>query len=171
MLEHLDDRELEAVLAHELGHVAHHDYLMSWLAMVLRDAFFYLPTSHIAYRRLQQEKELMCDDSTIGITHRPLALASALTKVWLHAIDSPELPTFRLAQSLSNGERAMHVRIERLMASPRPQWHRQQTHNIVLSLNVAFLLPVSIIHLLCLTLVLLSIWSGCHPIVVLGSLC
>ncbi len=39
MVEHLDRRELEAVLNHELEHVARHDYFVTWLATVLRDAF------------------------------------------------------------------------------------------------------------------------------------
>src|SRR5205823_14023272 len=38
MVEQLDARELEAVLAHEIGHVARRDYLVTWLALVLRDA-------------------------------------------------------------------------------------------------------------------------------------
>ncbi|MBI3972973.1 MAG: M56 family metallopeptidase [Chloroflexi bacterium] len=89
MLERLDRRELEAVLAHELGHVAQRDWLVMWLALVLRDAFFYLPTSWAAYRQLQSEKELACDDLAVGATRRPLALASALTKVWQHALGAP----------------------------------------------------------------------------------
>jgi Zn-dependent protease with chaperone function len=59
MLSHLDPQELEAVLMHELEHVARHDYLIIFLATVLRDAFFYLPTSWKAYRQLQREKEFV----------------------------------------------------------------------------------------------------------------
>src|SRR5258708_22871441 len=43
-VEHLDRRELEAVLAHELGHVARPDYLAICLAPLLPDPFFSLPT-------------------------------------------------------------------------------------------------------------------------------
>src|SRR5581483_5484205 len=91
MVEHLDQRELEAVLAHELGHIARRDYLVICLASVLRDAFFYLPTSWRAYRRLQHEKELACDDLAVSVTKRPLALASALAKVWQHTVSGPSL--------------------------------------------------------------------------------
>lgn len=171
MLDHLDQREVEAVLAHELEHVARRDYLVGWLATLLRDAFFYLPTSHIAYRHLQQEKELACDDSTVCVTHRPLALASALTKVWLHAIDQPELATVDAAQSLANGEQAMHGRIERLLASPQPAHRHLFTRSVVLSLNLALMLPLGIFQVLCLLLLALSTWSGCHPLAVVGSLC
>lgn len=52
MVSHLDQQELEAVVAHELGHIAHHDYLMVSVATMLRDAFFYLPPIHLVYRQL-----------------------------------------------------------------------------------------------------------------------
>lgn len=88
MLEHLDQGELEAVLAHELGHVARRDVVVIWLATMLRDAFIYLPTSREVYRQLHGEKEPACDDLAISVTHRPLGLASALAKVWQQALIS-----------------------------------------------------------------------------------
>ena len=116
MVDHLDRRELESVVAHELGHVARRDYLVIWLATVLRDAFFYLPTSQAVYRQLQHEKELVCDDLAVGATDRPLALASALAKVWQQAIDGP---TFDAAQPLAGARESMEGRIERLLTAPR----------------------------------------------------
>ncbi|MFL5658677.1 MAG: M56 family metallopeptidase, partial [Ktedonobacteraceae bacterium] len=113
MVEHLDRRELEAVLAHELEHVARRDYLMTWLATMLRDAFFYLPTSWAAYRQLQQEKELACDDLAVGATHRPLALASALAKVWQHAVEGPHFVRIGTVQSLTGAGESINDRIER----------------------------------------------------------
>lgn len=106
MLEHLDEQELEAVLAHEVAHVARRDSLVVWLATLLRDAFCYLPTTRAAYRRLHQEKELICDDLAIRSTGQPLALASALAKVWdytLKAPARPALPGARLAQAVPVG--------------------------------------------------------------------
>src|SRR5258708_1697401 len=45
MIVHLDRQELESVLAHELAHVVRHDCFAVLLATILRDAFFYLPTT------------------------------------------------------------------------------------------------------------------------------
>lgn len=117
VVEHLDRRELEAVLAHELAHVARRDYLVIWLATVLRDAFFYLPTSWAAYRQLQHEKELACDDLAVNVTRRPLALASALAKVWQQAVDGPSHAT---AQPFVGAGELIEDRIERLLAVPAP---------------------------------------------------
>jgi Zn-dependent protease with chaperone function len=123
MVEQLDRRELGAVLAHELGHVARRDYLMNWLATVLRDGFFYLPTSRAAYRQLRQETELACDDLAVAAANRPLALASALAKVWEQALGVPVGPLPVGAQALlSAGESGQSIeqRIERLLRLPAP---------------------------------------------------
>ena len=82
MLRRLDQQELEAALAHELGHILRHDFLFVWMATTLRDAFFYLPTSQEAYRRIRRDNEVACDDLALAVTRRPLDLASALAKVW-----------------------------------------------------------------------------------------
>jgi Zn-dependent protease with chaperone function len=117
MQEHLDQRELEAVIMHELAHVARRDTLALWMGRVLRDTFWYLPTSRAAYRQLEQDTELACDDLAVGVTHRPLALASALTKVWLQAAEGTAPPTMELAHHLEGGiQQQMVARIERLMA-------------------------------------------------------
>lgn len=115
MIEHLDQQELEAVLAHELEHVARRDFLVMWLATILRDAFCYVPTSWMVHRQLQHEKELACDEWASRLTHRPLALASALAKVWQQtAVGS----SFTLVQPLAGGGEALEHRIGRLLEQP-----------------------------------------------------
>jgi beta-lactamase regulating signal transducer with metallopeptidase domain len=171
MVEHLDQRELEAVLVHELEHVARHDYLIIWLATMLRDAFFYLPTSWVAYRQLQHEKELACDDLSVHVTRRPLALASALTKVWLQTVGEPELARLGGAQALTRAEAFIDGRIQRLLApSPSPRSKQQRTYMAALSLNTALLLPFGVFEVACLILLLLSTFLECHPVVPCGRL-
>lgn len=112
-VERLDRRELESVVAHELAHVARRDYPVVWVATILRDAFFYLPASRAAFRLLQCEKELACDDIAAAATNRPLALASALTKVWHRAAGGWALEA---AQALTGTGASPGARIERLLA-------------------------------------------------------
>jgi beta-lactamase regulating signal transducer with metallopeptidase domain len=117
MVEHLDQQELEAVFMHELIHARRRDYLLNWVALLLRDAFFYLPTSRIAYRQLRYEKELASDDLVAQSTKRPLALASALTKVWLSlADDAPP----HLAQTLLGKGESIADRVDRLLDPQNP---------------------------------------------------
>ena len=131
MMENLDAHELEAVVAHEVGHVARRDYLVGWVATVLRDAFFYLPASRGAYRRLRRDNEPACDDLAVVLTRRPLALASALAKVWQDAAEGPRL---QLAQALSGpaGSRLVESRLERLVAGPAPRAGSPGTGNLAL---------------------------------------
>jgi hypothetical protein len=122
MVEHLDEAELEAVLAHEVAHTARRDYLVAWLATVLRDAFFYLPAGRVAYRQIQEEQEPACDDLASGVTRRPLALASALVKSWQPSLGGA-VP--QAARGLVTGT-SIEWRVQRLLAGPpsgatRPQ--------------------------------------------------
>ena len=160
MVAHLDRRELEAVLAHELGHVARHDYLVIWLATVLRDAFCYLPTSWAAYRQLQHEKELACDDLAVGATQRPLALASALAKVWQHAAEGPRLGA---AQPLVGAGAAIEGRITRLLDAPRlePAPNTQHSRQVALGVGAAALAGLLLLQAANVAVMLAPM--GCGP--------
>jgi beta-lactamase regulating signal transducer with metallopeptidase domain len=168
MVEHLDRRELEAVLAHELEHVARRDYLVTWLATMLRDAFFYLPTSWAAYRQLQQEKELACDDLAAGATHRPLALASALAKVWQHAVEGPRFARLGTAQSLTGVDESINDRIERLLATPQPLPKTAPVRIGMWSGSIAAL--VGLLVLEAANVAIMLTLMGCGPALLLGKL-
>ena len=170
MIEHLDRRELEAVIVHELEHVVRHDYMLGWLAASLRDAFFYLPTSWIAYRHLQQDRELACDDAVVRVTRRPLALASALAKVWLQAVDEPALAKLAGAQALTTPETSIDQRIKRLLAPPAPMNSKQHASLTAFSVPAIVLLPFGVFEGACLAFLLLSTVIGCHPIALCGRL-
>jgi Zn-dependent protease with chaperone function len=120
LVERLDAREMESVLAHELGHAARHDYLATWVDTVLRDAFFYVPTSWAAYRHFQAEKELACDDLAVSVTKRPLALAGALAKVWHQALGGPPPGP---AQAFTEAGTSIEQRIERLIEGRASRSH------------------------------------------------
>ena len=168
MLEHLDRRELEAVLAHEIEHVARRDYLVIWLATMLRDAFFYLPTSWTAYRQLQQEKELACDELAVGATRRPLALASALGKVWQHAVEGPRFAYLASAQSLTGVGQSINSRIERLLAAPRPLAGTAPGRAGMVSASIAAL--VGLLALEAANVAVMLALMGCGPALFLGKL-
>ena len=81
LLEALDDDELEAVLAHEVAHVAAKDMRVLALAGLLRDMTAWNPFSHVALRRLLRDRELEADRLAASITGKPLAVASSLIKM------------------------------------------------------------------------------------------
>ncbi|MGQ0569228.1 MAG: M56 family metallopeptidase [Armatimonadota bacterium] len=161
MIDHLDRHEVESVIAHELGHVARRDYLVVWVATVLRDAVFYLPTSWAACGQLLREKEPACDDLAVTVTRRPLALASALAKVWQQALDGP---AFNAAQPLVESARSIEQRIERLLGGlePRTDGAREQTMITGAGMQAA----VGIVTLMAANVAVMLMPMGCG----LGSL-
>jgi hypothetical protein len=159
MVEHLDQRELEAVLAHELAHAARRDYLVMWLTTVLRDSFFYLPTSWVAYRQLQREKEIACDDLAAGVTSRPLALASALCKVWHQATGGINLAT---AQPLVGIGECIEKRIVRLLRAPSIAVGRSRSRRIALGIGGSGLAGLLALEALSIAAILAPM--GCGPV-------
>lgn len=82
MVDLLDDEELEAALAHEVAHVMRQDNWLGWLTFALRAISFYNPVIQFTYHRLGHDVEKVCDGEAGRITGKPLALASALIKVF-----------------------------------------------------------------------------------------
>jgi beta-lactamase regulating signal transducer with metallopeptidase domain len=80
VLRHLDEEELEGLLAHELAHVRRHDNLLALVVGLVRDALFFVPGGRWVQRRLCAERELAADQLAVGTTGRPGALASGLLK-------------------------------------------------------------------------------------------
>ncbi len=165
IVEHLDSRELESVLAHELGHAARHDYAVIWLATVLRDAFFYLPTSQAAYRHLQLEKELACDDLAVTVTHRPLALASALAKVWQHLLSGPSVQP---ALPFADAGPWLESRIERLAGPPGPERTRGGVHAVPVAIGTSALIGLVTLEIGALSITLSPML--CSPTALLWKL-
>lgn len=61
----LADREVEAILAHELAHVRRHDYLVNTLQSAAEVLLFYSPAAWWISRRIREERECSCDESAI----------------------------------------------------------------------------------------------------------
>lgn len=82
LVDALDDRELEGLVAHELAHLKRHDPLLCLVVGLFRDATFFLPTVAVGTRWLHREQEESADEVAARVTARPAALASSILKVW-----------------------------------------------------------------------------------------
>ncbi|MBI2918886.1 MAG: M56 family metallopeptidase [Chloroflexi bacterium] len=164
MLEDLDEKETEAVLAHELAHVVRRDYLTMWLATMLRDAFFYFPTSWIAYRQLQREKELASDDLAATHTGRPLALASALARTWQKSLAQAPLG---LGQPLVGLGQDMEGRVKRLLNASSVAVSDPRSR--LLTLGLAGLAFAGLVGIQAVNLAAMLAPMGCGPLVMLGN--
>jgi TonB family protein len=78
---HLRPEEVEAVMAHELVHVARWDNLWSNLQMVVCGIFWFYPVVWLLDRRLIAERERFCDERVIGALGNRQAYVSGLVKI------------------------------------------------------------------------------------------
>jgi beta-lactamase regulating signal transducer with metallopeptidase domain len=81
--------QLEAILAHEIGHIKRYDYLVNMLQMVVETLLFYHPAVWWASRRIRVERELCCDDLAVQFSGNALRYARALTTLEKLRLRSP----------------------------------------------------------------------------------
>ena len=71
--------QLEAILAHEIGHIRRYDYLVNMLQMLVETLLFYHPAVWWTSKRIRLERELCCDDLAVQFSGNALRYARALT--------------------------------------------------------------------------------------------
>jgi hypothetical protein len=111
----LDDATLQALLAHELAHLARHDAGWLQVARLACACLSIQPLNHLARREWQRAAECLGDDWAIERTGDPLALARCLTTVagW-RTEPSPPLATLAALGTRSD----LTHRVERLLERP-----------------------------------------------------
>ncbi|UOR05648.1 M48 family metalloprotease [Hymenobacter aerilatus] len=110
----LSQTYMEAILAHELAHIARRDYLMNLLQSVAEILFFYHPAVWFMTACLRTERENCCDDMAITLVGgNPLTLARALAALAEHTVAPKVTPQLALSAVGPNG--SLLGRIRRLV--------------------------------------------------------
>ena len=73
--------QLEALLAHELAHIARKDWLWNGVQCVVETVLFFHPAVWWLGKRIRQEREHACDDLAVAACGNPIALAEALASL------------------------------------------------------------------------------------------
>ncbi|MEO5565881.1 MAG: M56 family metallopeptidase, partial [Luteimonas sp.] len=117
LLTQLPRAQVEALLAHELAHIARLDWLWNGLQCVLESLLFFHPAAWWLGRRIRQEREHACDDRAVAVCGDAIALAEALEQLERQRHASPHLLLAAQGGSLMK-------RITRLLAAPpaRARW-------------------------------------------------
>jgi beta-lactamase regulating signal transducer with metallopeptidase domain len=92
----LDPLQVDALLAHELAHVARRDWLFNGLQSAIEALLFYHPAVWWLSRRIRQEREHACDDLAVALCGDAIAVAEALA-----ALEGLRPPTPRRAPDLT----------------------------------------------------------------------
>ena len=87
--EHLDDAQLEAILAHEVQHVRRHDNLTSAMHMIVEAVFWFHPLVWWLGSRLVEERERACDEDVLELGSERRVYAEGILKVCEFCLASP----------------------------------------------------------------------------------
>jgi beta-lactamase regulating signal transducer with metallopeptidase domain len=127
LLTRLPPEQVEALIAHELAHIARLDWLWNGVQCVVESLLFFHPAAWWLSRRIRLEREQACDDLAVaacgGISsNAAIALAEALTQ-----LECDRQPFPRLVLAAQGG--SLMQRITRLLsgrsdqdAAGRPRW-------------------------------------------------
>jgi beta-lactamase regulating signal transducer with metallopeptidase domain len=108
MLTGFPAKEIEAIIAHELAHVARNDYLVNILQSIAEIIFFYNPALWWISSIIRSEREKCCDDIAVSLCGDSLIFANALAK-----LEKITTEKYQLALAI-NGKKNLVTRIKRL---------------------------------------------------------
>jgi bla regulator protein blaR1 len=87
--EHLNDGQIEALLAHELSHVRRRDNLTASIHMLVEAVFWFHPLVWWLGARLLDERERACDEDVIRFGTEPQVYAESILKTCKFCLESP----------------------------------------------------------------------------------
>jgi bla regulator protein blaR1 len=85
----LDDRQVEAILAHELAHVRRHDNLTALVHMTVQAVFWFHPLVWWLGARLIEERERACDEDVVRLGSDPETYATGILQTCRFQLESP----------------------------------------------------------------------------------
>lgn len=114
--------QVEAVVAHELVHVARRDNLHGSLHMLVSAIFWFHPLVWWIGARLIHERERACDERVLAAGHRPAEYAASILNTCRHCISS----TLANVPGVTGGNLAQRIRhiMSHHSASPLGRWKK-----------------------------------------------
>lgn len=134
---HLTTAQVEAILAHELAHVARHDYLLNLLQSCIEILFYFNPAVWWISGNVRTERENCCDDIAVRLCGNSLAYAKALVSLQELQLTVPS----SLAMPFSRSRSELLLRIQRIL---QPS---QNKSNVMEKLSATLLLTVAVVLL------------------------
>ena len=85
----LDDAHVEAILAHEVGHVRRRDNLFATVHMLVEAIFWFHPLVWFLGTRLVEEREVACDEEVLELGSERQVYAESILKICEFCVSSP----------------------------------------------------------------------------------
>jgi D-alanyl-D-alanine endopeptidase (penicillin-binding protein 7) len=105
----LNDRQLRALLAHELAHVTRYDPLLNLVLSLLESFVFFHPAAAWLAGEVRRVREYRCDDIAVQVSGDAIAYARGLTAL-------ARMPGLRTRTTLSANGGDLKTRVLRLVA-------------------------------------------------------
>ena len=106
--------QVEAILAHELAHIARHDYLLNVLQSIVETVLYFNPAVWIISAHIRAERENCCDDIALKLCGNSLSYAKALVHLQEVQQQAP-----LLAMAFSRPKKQLLPRIQRILNQPQ----------------------------------------------------
>lgn len=136
--DHVNSDEVEAVLRHELAHVARRDDWANLMQQLIQCALFFHPAVWWIGRRLALEREIACDDHVLQANGRPHTYALTLANIASRVHQSRQL----LAPGVSNNNSQLKQRINMILNTRRNRSPRLARSRFGIAAMVTALLAV-----------------------------
>ncbi|MFT6107818.1 MAG: hypothetical protein ACJA2W_000727 [Planctomycetota bacterium] len=106
---------MQAMLAHEIGHVARFDPLWTAAARSVAALFFFQPLNWLMVKRLDESAEYCCDEFAVDVTGNEVALARCLATVaeWIVGGST----SVRAACPMAHRNSPLASRVNRILAT------------------------------------------------------
>lgn len=139
----LEPKELDAVIAHEMGHVRYYDLVVTVVIQGLGDLFWFVPGYRWLSRKIDRLREIVADSWAVSSNIEPQFLASALLKL-------KEIPEsnerFVLYSAFFREKSLLKERIERLVGNINEQSPRFGWQNPWLRYGVTIFISVVVLN-------------------------
>ena len=136
LVNQLNTKEVEAILAHELAHVLRQDFLANLIIHLIEALYYYHPAVWWVSANIRAERENSCDDLALQSGVSPLLYAQTLTKI--EAMQARHTPT--LAMALTNSKSQLVHRITRILNMKQTKRNmKEKTIATMLLLSIALL--------------------------------
>lgn len=132
LINSLEQREVEAILLHELAHIRRNDHLVNLLQSMLETLLFFNPAVLWLSHLIRAERENCCDDMVLHHTQNKVGYIKALVRFEEHRIT-----TLQPALAFTGQNGSMLQRLERMVNN------RNSTLNKLEVTGLAFLLVIT----------------------------
>jgi len=100
--------QMGLILAHELAHIRHYDYLVNLLQLILEALLFFNPAVYWTNRQIRKEREAACDALAVSVTGSPREYAQILVD-YAARVRTRALPAFHGRDEAPMSERLRRI--------------------------------------------------------------